>query len=205
MSTAVADSPAQGAPPRTVTSGENPPFIRVGKPAPDFEVTAYDRTKDGDEDAQFPTIKLSDYRGKWVCLFFYPRDFTFVCPTEIVSFNTALDEFEDRDCAVLTGSTDSEYTHKGWCDSHEDLGKLKFPMLADTSQKIARSFGILDEDAGLANRGIYLIDPHGVVRWMAVHDLSVGRNVEEVLRVLDALQTDKLCPCNWKAGDGTLD
>ena len=182
-----------------------PAFVRVGKPAPDFEVVAYDRRKDGDEEAQFPTIKLSDYRGKWVCLFFYPRDFTFVCPTEIVSFNTALDEFEDRDCAVLTGSTDSEYTHKGWCDAHEDLGKLKFPMLADTNQKLARAFGVLDEDAGLANRGIYLIDPQGVVRWMAVHDLSVGRNVEEVLRVLDALQTDKLCPCNWKAGESTLD
>ena len=181
-----------------------PTPVRVGKPAPDFHTVAYDRTKDGDDDAMFPTVGLSDYRGKWVCLFFYPRDFTFVCPTEITAFNQNLDEFEDRDCVVLTASTDSEYSHKGWCDSHGDLKDMKFPMLADTSQKMARDYGVLDDEAGLANRGIYLIDPNGVVRWMAVHDLSVGRNVDEVLRVLDALQTDKLCACNWKPGEGTL-
>jgi len=176
---------------------------RVGAPAPDIEVQAYDRTKDG-TDAQFRNIKLSDYRGKWVCLFFYPLDFTFVCPTEIVAFNKALGDFHDRECVVLTASTDSVYSHKGWCDAHEDLRNLKFPMLADTTHKLTEAFGILLEDKGIAYRGIYLIDPQGVIRWMAVHDLSVGRNVDEVLRVLDALQTDKLCPCNWKQGESTL-
>ncbi len=177
--------------------------VQVGQPAPNVPVQAYDRTKDGGDD-QFRQIGLDDYKGKWVCLFFYPRDFTFVCPTEIVSFNTALDEFEDRECAILTASTDSEYTHKGWCDSHEDLQKMRYPMLADTAHKLSEAFGVYDAEKGLAYRGVYLIDPQGIVRWMAVHDLGVGRNVEEVIRVLDALQTDKLCPCNWKPGEETL-
>ncbi|WP_437206083.1 peroxiredoxin [Planctomicrobium sp. SH664] len=176
---------------------------QVGQPAPSFSVQAYDRTKDGSDD-QFKQLSLQDYAGKWVCLFFYPLDFTFVCPTEIVSFNDKLGEFEDRDCVVLTASTDSVFSHKGWCDSHEDLRKLKYPMLADTTHKLSRDYGVLKEDAGIAYRGIFLIDPNGVVRWSAVHDLSVGRNVDEVLRVLDALQTDKLCPCNWKSGEKTL-
>jgi lipoyl-dependent peroxiredoxin subunit C len=176
---------------------------QVGQPAPDFQVQAYIRPADGSDD-QFKTVKLSDLKGKWVCLFFYPLDFTFVCPTEIVAFNKSLDEFEDRDCVVLTASTDSVYSHKGWCDSHEDLQKLKYPMLADTNHSLARSYGVLKEDAGIAYRGIFLIDPNGVTRWQAIHDLGVGRNVDEVLRVLDALQTDKLCPCNWKKGDETI-
>lgn len=177
--------------------------VAVGRPAPDVEVTAYDRTKDGGDD-QFPKVKLSDFKGKWVCLYFYPRDFTFVCPTEIVAFDNAVGEFDDRECVVLTASTDSEFSHKGWCDSHDDLGKLKHLMLADPGHELSTAFGVYDEEKGLAYRGIYLIDPNGDVRWMAVHDLGVGRSVDEVLRVLDALQTDKLCPCNWKAGEDTL-
>lgn len=176
---------------------------QVGQQAPNFTLKAYDRTKDG-TDEQFKDISLSDFHGKWVCLFFYPLDFTFVCPTELVSFNDKLGEFEDRECVLLTASTDSMYSHKGWCDSHEDLAKLKYPMLADTTHKLAKDFGVLKDDAGIAYRGIFLIDPNGTVRWSAVHDLSVGRNVDEVLRVLDALQTDKLCPCNWKAGEKTI-
>lgn len=177
--------------------------VQIGQPAPAFEVQAYDRTKDGSDD-QFSTVKLSDFEGKWVCLFFYPLDFTFVCPTEIVAFNNALGEFEDRECAVLTASTDSVYSHKGWCDAHDDLAGMKYPMLADTNHQLSSDYGVLIEDKGIALRGIFLIDPHGVTRWIAVHDLSVGRNVDEVLRVLDALQTDKLCPCNWSKGDETL-
>jgi peroxiredoxin (alkyl hydroperoxide reductase subunit C) len=177
--------------------------VQVGQVAPDIQVQAYDRTKDG-TDQQFLDIKPSDYRGKWVCLFFYPLDFTFVCPTEIVAFNKALGEFQDRNCQVLTASTDSVYSHKGWCAAHEDLGDLKYPMLGDTTHQLSKAFGVLIEDKGIAYRGIYLIDPNGVIRWLAVHDLGVGRNVEEVLRVLDALQTDKLCPCNWQPGEKTL-
>ena len=176
---------------------------KVGQPAPDFKINSYDRSKDGSDD-QFAELSLKDFNGKWVCLFFYPLDFTFVCPTEIVTFNDKLGEFEDRECAVLTASTDSVFSHKGWCDSHDDLGKLKYPMLADTTHQLSRDYGVLKEDAGIAYRGIFLIDPNGVVRWSAVHDLSVGRNVDEVLRVLDALQTDKLCPCNWSKGEETL-
>lgn len=176
---------------------------RVGQLAPDFSVQAYDRTKDG-SDQQFKQVNLSDYHGKWVCLYFYPLDFTFVCPTEIVSFNKAIGDFADRDCVVLTASTDSAFSHKGWCDSHADLKGMKHLMLADTNHKLSESFGVLKEDQGIAYRGTFLIDPHGVVRWAAVNDLPVGRNVDEVLRILDALQTDKLCPCNWKKGEQTL-
>jgi peroxiredoxin (alkyl hydroperoxide reductase subunit C) len=177
--------------------------VRVGQPAPDFNIKAYDRTKDG-SDQQFKDVKLADFKGKWVCLYFYPLDFTFVCPTEIVSFNKALGEFSDRNCVVLTASTDSQYSHKGWCDSHTDLKGMKHLMLADTTHKLSDAFGVLKEDQGIAYRGTFLIDPNGVVRWTSVNDLAVGRNVEEVLRVLDALQTDKLCPCNWHKGEKTL-
>jgi len=177
--------------------------VKIGQPAPAFEIQAYDRAKDGSDD-QFTNVSLESYKGKWVCLFFYPLDFTFVCPTEIVAFNSALGDFQDRECEVLTASTDSVYSHKGWCDAHEDLAQLKYLMLADTSHKLSEDYGVLDAEGGIAYRGVYLIDPNGVVRWMAVHDLSVGRNVDEVLRVLDALQTDKLCPCNWEKGQETL-
>ncbi len=175
----------------------------IGQPAPDFDCQYYDRTKDGTDD-QFGSLTLGELKGKWACLFFYPLDFTFVCPTELVAFNEKLEEFEDRDCTVLTASTDSGFSHKGWCDSHADLAKLKYLMLADNTHQLSRDYGVLKEDAGIAYRGIFLIDPQGVIRWLAIHDLSVGRSVDEVLRVLDALQTDKLCPCNWTPGEETL-
>ncbi len=176
---------------------------QVGQPAPEFEVDAYDRTKDGSDD-QFTKISLASLKGKWSCLFFYPLDFTFVCPTELIAFNDALGDFAERGCDVLTASTDSIYSHKGWCDAHPGLAGLKYPMLADTTHCLSKAYGVLKEDMGIAYRGIFLIDPEGTVRWAAVHDLGVGRNVDEVLRVLDALQTDKLVPCNWKKGDDTL-
>lgn len=177
--------------------------VMVGQPAPEFTVQAYDRTKDG-KDNEFSTVKLSDFKGKWVCLFFYPLDFTFVCPTEIVGFNKQLGDFEDRNTVVLTASTDSVFSHKAWCGSHNDLKGLKYLMLADTAHTLSKAYGVLKEDQGIAYRGVFLIDTNGVVRWLAVHDLGVGRSVEEVLRVLDALQTDKLCPCNWQKGEKTL-
>ena len=176
---------------------------QIGKQAPNFSVQAYDRTKDG-TDAQFKPVNLSDFHGKWVCLYFYPLDFTFVCPSEIVSFNKAVGDFQDRNCEVLTASTDSVFSHKGWCDAHKDLAGMKHLMLADTTHELCKAYGVLKDDAGIAYRGVFLIDPNGVVRWLAIHDLGVGRNVDEVLRVLDALQTDKLCPCNWKPGQATL-
>lgn len=178
--------------------------VTVGLPAPDFAVQAYDRSKDGDDKQRFRPVKLADFKGKWVCLYFYPLDFTFVCPTEIVAFNKQLGDFEDRNCALLTASTDSAYSHKGWCDAHKDLAGMKHLMLADTNHKLSTDYGVLIPEKGIALRGVFLIDPNGIVRWMAIHDLPVGRNVDEVLRVLDALQTDKLCPCNWQKGESTL-
>jgi len=153
--------------------------VQVGKQAPHFEVQAYDRTKDG-TDAQFTTCKLSDLGGKWVCLYFYPLDFTFVCPTEIVAFNKAVGEFSDRNCTLLTASTDSVFSHKGWCDSHADLKGLKHLMLSDMDRKLSADYGVLNEEKSIAYRGIFLIDPAGVVRYSAVHDLAVGRSVAEV-------------------------
>ncbi len=175
----------------------------IGQQAPSFSVQAYDRTQKGSEN-EFTRVSLGDLKGKWVCLYFYPLDFTAVCPTEIVSFNQALDEFQARGCVVLTASTDSVFTHKGWCDSHKDLGNLKHLMLSDTTHEMCRVYGVLKEDAGIAYRGVFLIDPLGVVRWLAIYDLDIGRDVGEILRVLDALQTDKMCPCNWKPGQATI-
>ncbi len=172
---------------------------QVMHPAPDFCLQGYDRSSDS-----FKDYKLEDYKGKWVCLFFYPLDFTFVCPTELVAFNEALGEFESRNCQVLTASTDSKYTHKGWCDADPQLAGLKYPMLADGTHQLSRDYGVLKEDAGIAVRGIFLIDPEGTCQWLAIHGLSVGRNVEEVVRVLDALQTGENVPCNWKKGEKTL-
>lgn len=177
--------------------------VQIRQPAPDFEAQAYLRPQD-DTAKQFQTIKLADLRGKWVCLFFYPLDFTFVCPTEIIAFNESHGEFEERNCTLLSASTDSVYSHKAWCDANADLSKLKYPMLADTSHKLSEAYGVLDPEQGIAFRGIYLIDPEGILRWLAVHDLEVGRNVHEVIRVLDALQTGKMAPCNWQPGDKTL-
>lgn len=177
--------------------------LQIGRQAPHFEAAAYDRTKNN-TDAQFTNVKLSDLQGKWVCLFFYPLDFTFVCPTELVAFNKAVGDFADRNTVLLTASTDSVYSHKGWCDNNADLKDLKYLMLSDLTRKISAAYGVLDEEKGIAYRGIFLIDPQGTLRWLAIHDLGVGRNVAEVIRVLDALQTDKLCPCNWKPGEKTL-
>ncbi len=179
--------------------------VRVGQTAPglDLALQAYDRTKDN-TDQQFQDLKLADLKGKWICLYFYPLDFTFICPTEIVAFDKALGEFKDRETVVLAASTDSVFSHKGWCDSHKELGNQKHLMIGDTSHELAKAYDVLDCGKGIAYRGVYLIDPTGSLRWLAVHDLDVGRNVDEVLRVLDALQTDKLCPCNWKPGQKTL-
>lgn len=179
--------------------------VRIGREAPGLELAlkAYDRTKNN-TDGQFQDLKLTDFKGMWVCLYFYPLDFTFVCPTEIIAFDKAVGEFSDRQTVVVTASTDSVYSHKGWCDANEELGQLKHLMIGDTNHSLSAAFDVLDCGKGIAYRGVYLIDPSGVLRWMAVHDLGVGRNVDEVLRVLDALQTDKLCPCNWKPGEKTL-
>lgn len=174
--------------------------VQVGSPAPKFQGTAYVRSTD-----EFKEMSLDDFKGKWLYLYFYPMDFTFVCPTEIKAFDDALDEFKDRDCEIVTCSTDTHFTHRGWCEAKDELKELKHPMLADTTKRISMDYGVLLPDKGVALRGSYIIDPEGIVRWVNVNDLPVGRNVEEVLRVLDALQTDELCPCNWKKGEQTIE
>ncbi len=131
-------------------------------------------------------------------------DFTFVCPTEIAEFGKRNADFAERDAQVLGASTDTHFVHLAWRRSHEDLRDLPFPMLADTKRELAQALGILHKDAGVALRATFIVDPEGVIRWVCVNDLSVGRNVAEVLRVLDALQTDELCPCNWQKGEPTL-
>ncbi len=168
----------------------------VGSPAPAF-------TLDAVVNQEFKKISLSDYRGKWVVLFFYPGDFTFVCPTEIKGFNSSLADFAKVNAEVLAVSVDSKYSHMAWIKSGA-LDKLDFPLLSDFSKQTARNYAVLDEAQSTARRGLFIIDPNGVVQHMLVHNDKVGRSVEETLRVLKALQTEELCPINWKPGDKTI-
>ncbi len=176
-------------------------MLGVGEKFPDYSVTA---TVSVDKGKEFKTITNEDYSGKWKIYFFWPKDFTFVCPTEIAAFGKLNKEFLDRDAQVLGGSTDSEFVHHAWRTHHADLKDLPFPMLADIKRDLTGQLGILDENAGVAQRATFIVDPENVIRFVYVTDLSVGRNPQEVLRVLDALQTDELCPCNWQKGQETL-
>ena len=169
--------------------------IRIGNLAPDFKVKAY-------VDGQMKDVALKDYHGKWVCLFFYPLDFTFVCPTEIRGFAQKEAEFKEAGCQILGCSTDSEYSHKAWFE--RDLKEVKFPILADTAHTVSRGYDVLIEEKGIALRGTFLIDPKGYLQWMSVNALGVGRSVDEVLRTLQALQTGENCPVDWKPGKPTL-
>ncbi|HEY6007478.1 MAG TPA: peroxiredoxin [Geobacteraceae bacterium] len=176
------------------------PHARVGQKAPEFSLEAVVGQEPGKE---FKTVSLTDYKGKWVVLFFYPLDFTFVCPTEIKGFNAALAEFGKLNAVVLGASVDSKFSHLAWLKSGA-LGTLKYPLLSDFLKETARRYGILDEKEGVALRGLFIIDPDGVLQYELVHNLSVGRSVEETLRVLEALQTGELCPLGWKPGEKTL-
>lgn len=168
--------------------------LKVGKPAPDF-------TAEGLFGAETKTVSLKDYRGKWLVLFFYPLDFTFVCPTEITAFNEAYDDFAAMNTEVLSASVDSVHAHMAW---QKDLGVMKFGMLSDLNHKLSEDYGVLIEDKGIALRGVFVIDPDGVLKMSAVHDLAIGRNVDEIVRVVKACQSGELCPINWKPGDKTL-
>jgi len=159
-----------------------------------------------EKEKEFSVIDNNIHRasGKWMVMFWWPKDFTFVCPTEIAEFNNHSADFADRDAVLIGASTDSEFVHLAWRNNHADLKGLKFPMLADTSKSLAEELGILNASEKVAYRVTYIVDPEEIIRWVSVYDLSVGRNVSEVLRVLDALQTDELCPCNWQKGEKTL-
>ncbi|QNI32142.1 peroxiredoxin [Alloacidobacterium dinghuense] len=176
-------------------------MLGIGEKFPIYSVTA---TVSRDKNKAFETITNESYPGKWKVYFFWPKDFTFVCPTEIAAFGKINNEFQDRDTQVLGGSVDSEFVHLAWRNNHDDLKDLPFPMLADVKRDLCEQLGILDPAAGVAQRATYIVDPEGIIRFVYVTDLSVGRNPQEVLRVLDALQTDELCPCNWQKGEETL-
>jgi alkyl hydroperoxide reductase subunit AhpC len=176
-------------------------MLGVGRKLPTFNLKA---TVSLDIKNAFADITNETYKGKWLVLFFWPKDFTFVCPTEIAEFGKFNKEFAARDAQVLGASTDSEFVHHAWRTHHDDLKTLPFPMLADVKRELSQALGILDPSEGVAQRATYIVDPEGIVRFVMVTDLSVGRNVKEVVRVLDALQTDELCPCNWEKGQETL-
>jgi lipoyl-dependent peroxiredoxin subunit C len=176
-------------------------MLTIGDTFPAFDLKAVVTT---DPKTAFTQIDSKANEGKWKVVFFWPKDFTFVCPTEIAAFGKMNAEFADRDAVVYGVSTDSEFVHLAWRQNHADLKTLPFPMLADVKRELTTALGILDKNEGVAMRATYLVDPNGIIRFVMVTDLSVGRNVQEVVRVLDALQSDELCPCNWQKGEEFL-
>ena len=176
-------------------------MLTVGERFPEFELTSVVSLEKGQE---FEPVSNKSYEGQWKVFFFWPMDFTFVCPTEIAEFGRRNADFKDRDAQVLGVSTDTQFVHLAWRKDHPDLRNLPFPMLADTKRELSQALGILHKQDGVPLRATFIVDPDGVIRWASVNDLSVGRSVDEVIRVLDALQTDELCPCNWKKGEPTL-
>ena len=176
-------------------------MLTIGDQLPSYSLQAVVSREAGKE---FATLTNASHPGKWLVLFAWPMDFTFVCPTEIAAFGKKNNDFKDRDAQLLGLSTDSHFVHLAWRNNHPDLKDLPFPMLADTKRELCTALGILHKTDGVALRATFIVDPTGAIRWASVNDLSVGRNVDEVLRTLDALQTDELCPCNWKKGEKTL-
>lgn len=177
-------------------------MAKVGQPAPDFcmKTTANMETLD-------TTASLSDYKGKWLVLFFYPLDFTFVCPTEITALSNRYDEFVNLGADILGVSTDSVYSHRAWINTPREqngIPGLKYPLASDITKEVSQNYGVLVEDEGIALRGLFIIDPEGILQYAVVHNLNIGRSVDETLRVLEALQTGGLCPVEWKPGQATL-
>jgi alkyl hydroperoxide reductase subunit AhpC len=175
-------------------------MLGIGQRFPRFALTG---VVSNDVRSAFQPFTQDSFAGKWKVLFFWPKDFTFVCPTEIAAFGKLEREFRARDAQLLGASIDSEYVHLAWRREKEELKSLPFPMLADVKRELTGALGILDPEAGVAQRATFIVDPQGVIRFVYVTDLNVGRS-PEVLRVLDALQTDELCPCNWQKGEETL-
>jgi peroxiredoxin (alkyl hydroperoxide reductase subunit C) len=176
-------------------------MLTVGDKFPSFDLNA---VVDIDPAKAFARITDQSNAGKWKIVFFWPKDFTFVCPTEIAAFGKLNGDFNDRDAVVYGASIDSEFVHLAWRQNHEDLKNLPFAMLADIKRELSSALGVLDRQEGVAMRATYIVDPDGIIRFASVTDLNVGRNTQEVLRVLDALQTDELCPCNWQKGQDVL-
>lgn len=185
------------------------PLLTIGDQFPAYDLTAVIGGDLSKVDAQqpddyFTRVTSADHAGKWRVVFFWPKDFTFVCPTEIAAFGKLNEEFADRDAQVLGASVDNEFVHFQWRAQHEDLKTLPFPILSDLKRELATATGVLNAD-GVADRATFIVDPNNEIQFVSVTAGSVGRNVDEVLRVLDALQSDELCACNWKKGDPTID
>ena len=176
-------------------------FVTVGIKFPEFKKKGVVSIEAGKE---YKVFSNESIKGKWTVMFWWPKDFTFVCPTELVEFNNNYSEFESRDTILLGASTDTENVHLAWRKNHDDLRDLRYPMIADTSKSLAEELGILEANEKIAYRATYIIDPEGIVRWVNVNELKVGRNVAEVIRVLDALQTGEMTACNWTKGKQTL-
>ena len=175
-------------------------MLTVGDTFPAFRLKA---VTGNDPASAFQDVDGSTWRGKWLVFVFYPKDFTFVCPTELAGFGRLAREFADREAQLLGASTDSEFVHLAWRRSHDDLRTLPYPLLSDITRELSAALGILGAD-GVARRATFVVDPQGIIRFASVTDGKVGRSPDEVLRVLDALQTDELCPCNWKPGQPVL-
>ena len=178
-------------------------ILNIGDKLPEFTKKAVITTDRGVEITEI-THRCASEKGKWMVLFWWPKDFTFVCPTEIIAFNKSNEKFLERNAILVGASTDTEYVHLGWRQNHPQLTELSIPMLADTSKSLAEEMGILNCDEKVAYRATFIIDPEGIIQWVSVYPMNVGRNVEEVLRVLDALQTEELTACGWKLGEETL-
>lgn len=176
-------------------------MLTIGQKFPQFSLTG---VVSNDLADAFKAFDQNSHAGKWQVVFFWPKDFTFVCPTEIAAFGKLHREFTDRDAVVYGVSTDSEFVHLAWRKEQEELRNLPFPMLSDIKRELTTALGVLDPEAGVAQRATFIVDPQGVIRFVYVTDLNVGRSPEEVLRVLDALQTGELCACNWQKGEETL-
>ncbi len=176
-------------------------MLGIGQKFPEFKVQA---TVSREKGKEFQEYSSENLKGKWNVVFFWPLDFTFVCPTEIAEFNNAFGDFRDRETNLIGASADSHFVHLAWRNEHPDLKDLKFPMLADYKKELSTALGILHPQDQVPLRATYIVDPDGIIRWVSVNDLNVGRNVKEVVRTLDALQTDELCPCNWEKGQKTL-
>jgi peroxiredoxin (alkyl hydroperoxide reductase subunit C) len=174
----------------------------VSKPAPDFKMPSTKNIETLEQD-----VSLSDYRGQWLVLFFYPNDFTYVCPTEVIAFSDRIEEFREIGVEVLGVSTDSKFTHKAWIEtptSANGLGGLNYPLAADQTLQVSRDYGVLIEEEGVALRGLAVIDPDGIVQYEVVHNLNIGRSVDETLRVIQGLQTGGRCSANWRPGQNNL-
>ncbi|MBI3503823.1 MAG: peroxiredoxin [Proteobacteria bacterium] len=176
-------------------------MLTIGDKFPEFDLKAVVST---DPKTAFTQINEGSDKGKWKIVFFWPKDFTFVCPTEIAAFGKLNTDFNERDAVVYGVSIDSEFVHLAWRQNHADLKALPFAMLADVKRELSSALGVLDKHEGVAMRATFIVDPEGVIRFVSVNDLNVGRNPAEVMRVLDALQTDELCPCNWQKGEDVL-